>query len=259
MHPPSSTQQEQLQALVRKQSKHSDYQTLHPWISPLVSETAYQPSGKAEAQRQAYMCAHYDFSKKRLLDIGANTGYFSFAALQAGAAHVQAYEGNPEHAAFMIQAATIIGLKDQLSVCSAYFDFSPNPEIQKSFNVGLCLNVLHHLGDDFGDSELNVYEAKRAISIGLQSLASSCQTLWFQIGFNWQGNRDAPLFKTGSKEELIEFIQISCASYWTIENIGIFNPNTQKYKTMTQSLLARFDTAGEFLNRPIFLLKSNKI
>lgn len=259
MQTPSSAQQEQLQALVRKQSKHSDYQTLHPWISPLISETAYQPSGKAEAQRQAYMCAHYDFSGKRMLDIGANTGYFSFAALQAGATHIQAYEGNPEHAAFIARASAIIGLQDQLSVYNAYFDFSPPPDTQKSLDAGLCLNVLHHLGDDFGNPELNVDEAKHAINTALQTLASSCQTLWFQIGFNWKGNRTTPLFKTGGKEELIDFVQASCANHWAIENIGIFNPNTQQYEALNQALLARFDTAGEFLNRPIFLLKSSKI
>lgn len=254
MQTPSPAQQEQLQALVHKQSKHSDYQTLHPWISSLVSEVAYQPSGKVEAQRQAYMCSHSDFSGKSILDIGANTGYFSFAALQAGATHVHAYEGNQEHATFINQAASIIGLQDKLNVHNKYFDFQSNPDSTQAFDISLCLNVLHHLGDDFGNQELSIDEAKRAISAALHNLTKYCQTLWFQIGFNWKGNKNTPLFKNGRKQELIDFIQASCENDWNIDLIGIFNPKAHKYENITSNLLERFDSVGEFLNRPFFLM-----
>lgn len=253
----SMSEQEKLKALVHKQSKHSDYQALHPWISSIVPKDDYRPSGKVESQRQNYMNTRYDFSRKKILDIGANTGYFSFGALQAGAAHVVAYEGNPEHAEFIAEAGKIIDLQDKLSVRSTYFDFSAlTSEI---FDAGLCLNVLHHLGDDFGDPSLNVDEAKREITAAIQALNQSCDTLWFQIGFNWRGDKTTPLFNTGTKQELINFVENACKNSWNIENIGIFNPETSLYEPSTPALLQRFDVLGEFLNRPIFLMKKHRV
>lgn len=252
----SVQEQEKLKALVHKQSKHSDYQTLHPWISSIVSQDDYRPSGKAELERQAYMNARYDFSDTKVLDIGANTGYFSFAALQDGAAHVVAYEGNKEHAEFIAQAGEIIDLQEKLSVRNEYFDFQPS-NTAESFDVGLCLNVLHHLGDDFGDQSLNVDQAKREITSALQVLSHSCDALWFQIGFNWRGNRATPLFSTGTKQELINFVEDACKNFWNIENIGIFNPESRSYEPISPALLERFDALGEFLNRPIFLMKKS--
>lgn len=259
MHTFTSAQRDQLKQLVQKQSKHSDYQALHPSISTLISKKEYRPLGKAELQRQRYMCALHNFYGKKILDIGANTGYFTFAALEAGADHVQAYEGNSEHASFIAQAAEIINLRKNIEVHSKYFEFQPEPSNSKPFDTGLCLNVLHHLGDDFGDQKLNIDEAKNSISTALQSLSKSCKHLWFQIGFNWKGNKATPLFKTGSKQELIEFIKASCSNTWTLQNIGIFNPKSQQYETMNQDLLARFDELGEFLNRPIFLMSANEV
>ena len=58
------------------------------------------------------------------------------------------------------------------------------------------------------------------------------------------------------KKELIEFVREACEGAWMIEDIGIYNPVEQRYEPMRQELLERFDDAGEFLNRPLFFLRS---
>ena len=69
-----------LRRLMEMRSKHSDYQILHPHLCTLLGDQA-QPVGKHEAQRQRYMAKHLPLSGLSVLDIGANTGYFSFAAM----------------------------------------------------------------------------------------------------------------------------------------------------------------------------------
>jgi hypothetical protein len=59
------------------------------------------------------------------------------------------------------------------------------------FDVALLLNVLHHLGDDYGDPGLGIAaSATRACCDQLNGLSTpGTTTLLFQLGFNWKGNR----------------------------------------------------------------------
>lgn len=251
----SSHSEEYIKSLVQLKSKHSAYQALHPKLNPFISEAEYIPSGKSEAERFSYMKNLSNFSGKNVLDIGANTGYFSFDALENGAAHVTAYEGNKNHADFILAAANILSLQDRIRVHSDYYSFTGNhPD---SYQIGICLNVLHHLGDDFEDAQLSIIDAKQKMGQALQSLSLSCDSLWFQLGFNWKGNPALPLFQLGSKKEIIDFVKESCLHYWDIQDIGIYNPESKEYEAMTPSLMGRFDHLGEFLNRPIFLLRKS--
>jgi uncharacterized protein YegP (UPF0339 family) len=59
----SETAAERLAALVKANSKHSDYQLLHPMIRYAVGDT-YQPAGKQEERRQAYMQSSLPLSGK---------------------------------------------------------------------------------------------------------------------------------------------------------------------------------------------------
>lgn len=241
-----------LAALVKKSSKHGDYQKLHPWLTGAGGQD-YHPAGKQEEARQAHMQSLSELNAQTVLDIGANTGYFSFAALQAGAAHVTSVEGNREHALFLEEAGRLLKLTERLSVRTGYFDFLATEAA--TYDLILCLNVLHHLGDDFGDKELSMDEAKIEMTHAIQNLATQGRRMWLQLGFNWKGNRHYPLFTTGVKSEVIEFVQNACEGFWTVKHISAFSPITQAYENCQGELLARFDSLGEFLNRPLFLLE----
>src|ERR1700712_5379910 len=102
----------ELRALYDAHSKHSSYQLIHPSLLPLLGDASGLPAGKLEAQRQRYFERAVAMDGRTVLDIGANTGYFSFAALQSGARRVRSQEGNVAHARFIEAAANALGVSD---------------------------------------------------------------------------------------------------------------------------------------------------
>jgi SAM-dependent methyltransferase len=249
----SAPESRSLQRLMQAHSKHSDYQLLHPSLGALLGHLP-QPVGKHEAQRQRYMAQQLLLRGLSVLDIGANTGYFSFAALEAGAARVVSQEGNAEHAHFIALAAQGLGVDDRLKVRPHYYSFT-DPRAER-LDVTLCLNVLHHLGDDFGDQALSLDEAKVQMLVALNRLARHTRHLWMQLGFNWKGDRHRPLFAQGTKAELIDFVRQGVQGHWRIDDIAVVNPQTLGYEPIDDHNLQRFDSLGEFLNRPLFRLTS---
>lgn len=244
---------EKLANLVNSKSKHSDYQLLHPLLRPLINNE-YKPSGKSELERQQYMSKLLPTKGLKILDIGANTGYFSFAAIAEGAEKVVCIEGNAEHANFINDAATYLGMNDKISAQNTYFNFKNG--LDEKFDTVLCLNVLHHLGDDFGDQSLQIDQAKKEMIENLNLLAKHTTKLWLQIGFNWKGDRSLPLFQNGTKSELIDFIRSETSKHWSIDDISVYNPNYFSYTQADSDNLIRIDSIGEFLNRPLFLMTS---
>ena len=162
-------------------------------------------------------------------------------------------EGNVGHSNF-IAGGKRLGVEDRLEVRPDYYSFAAGSG--ECFVVTLCLNVLHHLGDDFGDQSLSLTEAKQQISLALNRLARTTRHLWMQLGFNWKGDRHRPLFASGTKSELIDYVRHNVQGHWHIDNIAVVNPKTRVYEPINDFNLQRFDTLGEFLNRPLFLLTS---
>lgn len=241
-----------LEPMLAARSKHSTYQALHPLVEPWV-RSEYLAPGKRELARWQFMSKRLPLHGLRVLDIGANTGYFSLGAVEAGATHVTAIEGNASHAAFIQACRDWLGWHTQLEVQPCYFEFEPaGPHYDMSF----CLNVLHHLGDDFGDTGLSMTLAREGIVRHLQSLAHRSRYCWFQLGFNWKGHRDQPLFQHGRKQEVIDLVTTHCSSHWRILEIGVYAQSSSQFEPVREALLERWDDLGEFLNRPLFLLES---
>lgn len=252
----TKNQMNKLKELVEQKSKHSDYQLLHPSIADAL-QLSYTPAGKNESKRQLYMQTHQPLENLRILDIGANTGYFSFAALESKAKSVVCIEGNKEHADFIQAAADVVLTSESIEVRNEYYNFKG--EIDEKFDLILCLNVLHHLGDDFGEPSLTRESAKHEMISALNALSYRTNMLWFQLGFNWKGNRNSPLFKNGTKSELINFVSDNTKDHWIIRKVAVVDPDSYEYLDTTPDLLQRFDELGEFLNRPIFLMESRHV
>ena len=242
-----------LRALYDAQSKHSSYQLIHPTLMPLLGDASGLPAGKQEAQRQRWFDRVVPMAGKSVLDIGANTGYFSFAALHAGARRVRAQEGNAAHARFIAEAARALGAADRLEAVPAYFEFAPQAD--EHFDVVLCLNVVHHLGDDFGDRALTIAQARARMLDAINALATWTRTLVLQVGFNWKGDRHRPLFEGGEKAALIEFVRAGTASHWRIADIVVADPRAGgEFVPVDAGNLPRNDAIGEFMNRPLFVM-----
>ena len=235
-------------------SKHSNYQILAEDLQHLFKDDELVIQSRYEKQRLDYILKHTEIRNKTLIDIGANTGYFSFELLKRGLHNVVCYEGNKQHALFIQDSANLLELNDRIKVYNQYFDFR---QTKQKYDIMLLLNVLHHIGDDYGDSKINVEQAKKTIINQLNNMSNMADTIIFQLGFNWKGDRKSCLFKAGLKEEMIEYIKDGVRNNWDIQSIGIAEKIHNKiiYNELNSENIKREDELGEFLNRPIFIMK----
>ena len=84
-----------------------------------------------------------DLKGLRLLDIGSALGHFCLEALKRGASAATGLETSPERARHAREIADIVDPRAQYVPA----DFEYWDSADKSFDVVLCLNVLHHLYD----------------------------------------------------------------------------------------------------------------
>ncbi len=246
----------ELKRLYKNQSKHSSYQILSNRLSALLNWKELNIKTRYESERLSFIIKNIDIYRKTILDIGGNTGYFSFELIENGAKYIHYYEGNKIHSDFVKLASSILNVESQIHISNKYY--SVKDKLIGIYDIVLLLNILHHIGDDFGPKKITIEEAKKEILLILNSLSQRTIWLVFQMGFNWKGDKNLGLFKNGTKAELIEFIERGTKNNWEITRIGIperINDNIT-YCEMNSINLKRDDTIGEFLNRPIFILKS---
>jgi SAM-dependent methyltransferase len=243
--------------LYKKVSKHSNYQILSKKLGEIVGQNNIDVKTRNEPERLKYIIKHLEIENKTVLDIGGNTGYFSFELLENGAQKVFYYEGNSAHAEFVQLASEVLNCQNRFNVTNNYYKFE-NEFANMNFDLVLLLNVLHHIGDDYDDKQLSINMAKENILIQLNSLSNKTKRIVFQLGFNWKGNVDLGLFENGTKEELVAYIKNGVKDFWEIERIGIAEKTTTgiEYFDLNKVNIQRFDFLGEFLNRPIFIMKS---
>jgi SAM-dependent methyltransferase len=248
---------EQLRTLYSAASKHSSYQILPPKLGRLLGESEIKPRSRHEAERFEFIKQHVSFAGKRVLDVGGNTGFFSFQALETGADEVCYFDGNESHAEFVRTAAKLMELTSRIQVEARYLDFS-SANTGTCYDVGFLMNVLHHFGDDYGNAETLGPRVHQHILQSVIHLSRSVKCLVFQLGFNWKGNRELPLFRNGTKKEMIEFIVAGLSGSWKSRVIGAAERRNDaiQYFPLSEDNLLRIDSLGEFLNRPIFILDS---
>ena len=243
--------------LYNKTSKHSNYQLLYPGLAEIVHQENLSIKSRFEPERLVYLVKNVDFRGLSVADIGGNTGYFSFAALDHGAEHVDYFEGNPEHAQFVESAAEALPWADKVTVHSLYIDLA-HEKLNTPTDIVFLLNVLHHVGDDYGSKDFNRLDALAHIAACLKNMARQARIMIFQLGFNWKGDKYLPLFDHGTKSEMIDFVQAACKEDWDVQKIGIAQRDAASivYRDVNSKNIARDDKLGEFLNRPIFVLTS---
>lgn len=238
-------------------TKHSHYQIMPTFLQGVLDSAALNKRySRYERERMEFFKEHISFNGKRVLDIGANTGFFSFEALDSGASEVVALEGNHAHAEFIRVAAEIYHKRVQ--VIEDYLPFN-GPLIGGNYDVVLLLNVLHHVGDDFGERPIDVEHAKARIIANLNYFADKTAFMIFQIGFSWMTDYSKPLFANGTKSEMIEMICRGIEGVWDIVAIGIAEVDVDgntRYRERTDANVPRNNDIGEFRNRPLFILRS---
>ncbi|MCB9248091.1 MAG: hypothetical protein H6613_05880 [Ignavibacteriales bacterium] len=113
-----------LKELLQRSSKHCNYQVLPTSLRNFVDIEDLAINSRYEVERLEYLLKHIDPRGKSILDIGGNTGYFSFELLEKGASKVIFYEGNNAHADFVTEASKLIAKENLIDVQNEYFQFS---------------------------------------------------------------------------------------------------------------------------------------
>jgi tRNA (mo5U34)-methyltransferase len=121
---------------------------LAPWHYGFTFDgTAVQPKNPVQSMRHAKRRSYFFdpvaplLAGKRVLDLGSNAGYWSLAALEAGASHATGIEARGRH---VEQANLVFRLK---GIPSDRYDFQVGDvfDISERADVVLCLGLLYHV------------------------------------------------------------------------------------------------------------------
>ncbi len=240
--------------LYQNTSKHSNYQILPSSLKEIISEDSLEIHSRFENERMEFLKKSIQFKNKRVMDIGGNTGFFSFEAIENGASEVVYVEGNTPHANFVEHAAEL--LNKNILVKNNYLDFEKDLGIG-NFDIVLLFNVIHHLGDDFGDQSISIDKAKEKMLDCINYFVDRTDLLVLQLGFCWKGDTSKLLFENGTKGEMISFVESAVMGDWKVREIGIAEVSADKteYKSLSEENIKRQDSIGEFRDRPIFILE----
>lgn len=230
-----------------------EYENIPTVLRGILDVNELQTQSRYEEERFHYITKYVNIKGKRVLDIGGNSGYFTFESYSAGANFVDYYEGNSVHADFVKEAVELLDLQKRIHVYPEYFMF--HSKVKKRYDIIFCLNVVHHLGDDFGE-EAEFGVVKRKMLTCINSMAKITDILVFQMGYNWCGNPKMGLFEGGTKQEMEKYLHDGIQNDWEILKTGIAEKRGDKiqYMDKNESNNLREDSLGEFLNRPIFIL-----
>lgn len=245
-----------LKELYQNTSKHSNYQILPNCLKPFIDTNDLVINSRFEAERLDFLTSQVNFKDKKVVDIGGNTGYFTFQFIEEGANQVDYIEGNKEHSEFVKFAAEDLNLN--INVFNNYLNFDDDSTFSNNVDIVLLFNVIHHLGDDFGDPSISMENAKNLMANSINYFYGKTDTLILQMGFCWKGDRNLLLFENGTKEEMIDFVKKATDGKWTIQAIGVAEIENDKtiFNLLNESNIHRSDAMGEFRNRPIFILKA---
>lgn len=239
------------------------YQAYHPFILERLQRKAgnalQRKAITLDHERASFMFENKSVHHARVLDIGANQGYFTVEAALRGAGQVDAYESNAIDGDFLFRASQAFAELQSVRSLTLGYDFHvPN---QGRWSDVICLNVLHHTGRYFDEGVDNMLDAKATMAKHLQGLLTGGASVWFQLGFNWKGDEKQPMFEHGTKREMTEYVDRLLAGRGRIAKIGIYNPCSEMYEQATfgdwaHPLWARVERLGEFANRPLYLIES---
>lgn len=248
---------DELRTLLGQRSKHSDYQVLAHRLREHLPGECKPAKSRHEQERLAFIAATLELANRRVLDVGANAGFFTFEALAMGAREVVVYEGNPILAEFVRLAAELLEVGSIVEVHQSYLDPLRVGTIGP-FDVTFLMNVLHHVGDDYGAEPADIGGVQASIVEAIRRLAGITRNLVLQLGYCWKGNRNLPLFERGTKQEQVDLVAKAADGCWRLLATGIPEGAAEGivYRPLCATNSARNDALGEFLNRPVFVLRS---
>ncbi len=272
-----------LHRLYEDNSKHSRYQNIPKFVQEALGyRETINEEWRGDTARYGYILSTLDLNEQRVVDVGANTGFFTLSlAHEYRDSYFTAVEGNENHVNF-IQAIVNAFKMNNVSVQHSYVTYDNILRLPKC-NTLLLLNILHHAGVDFDNEYVSkpsdVADYAKKYFIRLRSRANR---IIFQMGYNWGGNKKLPIIPVAEdSEKVIYTSRLFVDSGWTIKQVAtaykinsipkvayrnlaeevtmILNKRQKDSSTIAtvyESLSSEMAELSEFYRRPIFVCEN---
>ncbi len=217
-----SSLQEELANLYYDRSKHSVYQTLPKFVEEALGfNFSIDQQWRGDEVRMAYLSDLIDWSDKRVVDIGANTGYFSLNLARHHGCRAICYESNARHCRLIERIADYFAMQDICVVERSVGIREVGSMVEA--DVALLLNVLHHVGHDFDQTRVNSpSEVENYCIEYLARLRTRVSTLVLQMGYNWGGNKTTPIIAVSDTRKFFDYQRrILSLAGWRIARGGM--------------------------------------
>lgn len=194
----------ELKKLLGADGKHSFYQMLPPCFpvqgpAPVPGSTPRLDNCRFEYLRDRLPIS---LAGEKVIDIGANIGYFTFRLACEQGANVLAYEPYSPHARAIELIREGCGLgEERVEIRNAGVGLREIGPLPLSKCV-LLLNVLQHAGQDFDADLVPTVTAWRPYAVRyLSALRERTKVLCFQLGYTWLGHAE----KLCADESIVDF------------------------------------------------------
>ena len=269
---------DELKELLITRSKHGNYGMLPPALLKVdPSLSSYSNSNRLDQQRYDWFSSKINLEGVKLLDIGANVGYFSLRLTTEHNTTVTAYEPFEPHFRSIELSKKILNLTDdEFTVVNDGVSLDGISSIEK-VDIILFLNVLQHAGEDY-DAEYvqNPADWREYAVRYLNKLKEVGEYLIFQMGYTWLGHEG----KLCKDKDILDYtLKILSDSDWSVISCGtvagLHNPTyadyalndsggnrppfTSKWDGININLRKRifgYEYDHRFLQRPLFICKS---
>lgn len=185
---------EKLHELYSDSSKHAVYQNIPEFVQRGLNYTeTIDERWRGDTARWNYLQDSLNFDKQSVLDIGANTGFFtlSLASHYPGSTFT-ALEGNSNHAEFIRMVKAHFDMPN-VSILTRYLDIAGLDSLDE-YDTILLFNVLHHAGVDFDQHRVNnKHQLYDYLVAYMKKLGEHAKRVVLQMGYNWGGNKMEPV------------------------------------------------------------------
>lgn len=190
----SEVLQRKLHELYTDKSKHSVYQNIPAFVRDALGYVEkINERWRGDSTRWEYMRDNFEIGNEAILDVGANTGFFTLSfAHDYPRTTCTALEGNANHAEFIRLVAAYFAMQN-VRVLTQYLDFASLGSLGE-YGTILHYNVMHHAGVDFDRALVPDKDSLFDYLIRYMSgVRVHCGRVVFQMGSNWGGNKKEPI------------------------------------------------------------------
>jgi hypothetical protein len=205
------------------EGRFSHYQELAPCVQKrlkgLETLSSYQSNQlPLDSARYEWIESNLNIQNAKVVDLGANLGYFSIRLASERNCYVHAYEALPEYAKSIEMSSQICEVQDFLKVSTKSITLEDIKQLEPT-DLFLHLNVLHHAGIFYDKNKIfNSNDWYQYALNHLKFLSNVSDRLLIQIGNMW-GNQI--LFDS---DRSIDYIcELLSLSNWDVKKIGLIN------------------------------------